>query len=331
MKKTKQSFKKILAILLSIALTASFLSVSSYALNPEEILIGEVTTINEWDEYKRIVSKTDRELTNLGYSADEIAAIKEFDYEEEIRNRAKLDNQTLEKYGYSTQEIRELRNAAAMDEIPENVIQSISTATMTSKLSYISSGSRTENNAPMYYVNLKFSWSWNKMPFFQNFDMVIIAFGSSTTDKFTYCVQANNKVHADLIAINSSYTNSSQVKPWVYSTEKQDSISAKFAIGFKQNGDSLSHFAYSGYGTFQLTNRSKNARLYIDSCYAHITVSITPNYTITGSGPNIGIKLDPGMDPQHCTGYFYEDFTISKNYIYHGTVYGKNNTGGTAA
>lgn len=23
--------------------------------------------------------------------------------------------------------------------------------------------------------------------------------------------------------------------------------------------------------------------------------------------------------------------TISKNYIYHGTVYGKNNTGGTAA
>lgn len=32
-----------------------------------------------------------------------------------------------------------------------------------------------------------------------------------------------------------------------------------------------------------------------------------------------------------CTGYFYENFTIAKNYIYHGTVYGKNGTGGTAA
>lgn len=274
---------------------------------------------------------SDKELDEFGYTKEEIIEIRNFNYESEIRNRAKLDNKTLKAYGYTEKEIEELRRIASMENIPENEIKKISTATMTSKLYYISSGSRIEAGSTMYYVNLKYSWSWSKIPFFTIVDMVAVAFSSSTSDKFTYCVQSTDKVHAELISVHPSYSTRSQVEPWVYSTKKPNSISAEFALGVKDTDGILTHFAYSGYGTFQLTNRSNKARLHIDACYGHTTINIVPNYSLSGSGLSVGINFKLGMDEQHCTGYFYEDYTIAKNYIYHGTIYGKNNTGGTAS
>ena len=327
----KMFFKKSLSIFLTLVLMLSIFSISSYAISAEELVTEKNITINEWDEYKSIVSKTDNELIELGCTEEDIANIRKFNYEEEIRNRAALDDQALKSYGYTTEEITELRKAAAMDNIPENVIQAISTATMTSKLSYVSNGSRKENNSTMYYVNMKYSWSWSRIPFFRVVDMVAVVFASSTSNSFTYCVQSNNKVHADLISVHPSYSTYSQVEPWVYSTKKANSISAKFALALTDGNGVITHFAYRGYGTFQLTNRSNKARLYVDAAYGHTTINIVPNYSLSGSGLSVGIDFRVGMDEQHCTGYFYENFTIAKNYIYHGTVYGKNGTGGTAA
>lgn len=327
----KKVFTKSLSIFLTFVFMISIFSISSYAINVGELVAEKNITINEWDEYKKVVSKTDKELLALGCTKEDIINIRNFDYEKEIRNRASLDDQTLRNYGYTDDEIVELRKAAAMDDIPENVIQSISTATMTSKLSYVSNGSRTENNAPMYYVNMKYSWSWSRIPFFRIVDMVAVVFASNTSNSFTYCVQPNNKVHANLISVHPSYSTYSQVEPWVYSTEKANSISAKFALALTDADGVITHFAYSGYGTFQLTNRSNAAMLYVDAAYGHTTINIVPNYSLSGSGVSLGIDFRLGMDEQHCTGYFYENFTIAKKYIYHGTVYGKNNTGGTAA
>lgn len=323
--------KKSLSILLTLIFLLPTFATSSFATSSNVISTSESTTINEWDEYSKIISMSDKELSSLGYTANEVFEIRNFDYAKEIRSRAALDDQTLKLYGYTDSEITKLREVANMKEITDAAIQSISTATMTSSLSYVSSGSRKENNTTMYYVNFKFSWKWNKIPFFRIVDMAIIGFNSTSANSFTYCVQSNNKVHADLIAINSASSNITQTESWVYSTEKANSIYAKFALGITDKNNNLTHFARSGYGTFQLTSRSNKNRLYIDACYAHTTVNIVPSYSVSTSGVSIGIKPKTGMDPQHCTGYFYEDYTIAKNYIYHGTVYGKNNTGGTAA
>lgn len=327
----KKFFQKSLSVFLSFVFLISIFSINSYAINVGELVAEKNITINEWDEYKKVVSKTDKELLALGCTKEDIINIRNFDYEKEIRNRASLDDQTLRNYRYTDDEIVELRKAAAMDDIPENVIRSISTATMTSNLSYVSNGSRTENNTPMYYVNMKYSWSWSRIPFFRIVDMVAVVFDSNTSNSFTYCVQPNNKVHANLISVHPSYSTISQVEPWVLSTEHTNSISAKFALALTDGDGVLTHFAYSGYGTFQLTNRSNAAMLYVDAAYGHTTINIVPNYSLSGSGVSLGIDFRLGMDEQHCTGYFYENFTIAQKYIYHGTVYGKNNTGGTAA
>ncbi len=328
----RKSIKKIISILIVISLLFSIFSISTFAANVNLIGTEEIIVINEWDEYKRIVSMSDAELLAMGYTSDEVAEIRAFDYEEEIRKTAELDDETLITYGYTNEEILALRKAASMEEIPENVIQTISSSTMTTTLRYVSSGSRIEAGKTMYYVNMKFSWSWSRIPVFRLVDMVAIGYNSPSSSNFSYYATSNNKVHANLMKLGSGGDEYiQQTESWTYSVTKPNSISAEFMVGMKDSSGNLTHFAYSGYGTFQLTNRSNDAMLYIDAAYGHIIISIKPSYSVSYSGETsgaIGIEFTTGIDEQHCTGQFYEDFTISRNYIYHGTVYGKNNTGG---
>lgn len=101
-------------------------------------------------------------------------------------------------------------------------------------------------------------------------------------------------------------------------------------MNIKDEDGIMTHFAYDGYGRVQLTNRSNNARLRIDASYGHAIISVTPSFSISLSGDTPSIDFGIGVDEQHCTGEFYENYTITKPNIYHGTIYGKNNTGGTA-
>lgn len=125
---------------------------------------------------------SDSELISSGFALEEIAEIRAFDYEEEIRKTAALTDETLTAYGYTTEEIIELRQVASMEEIPENIIQAISSSTMTTKLSFVKSGSRVESGKTMYYSEFIFSWKWSRIPIFRVIDMVAIAFASSTSD-----------------------------------------------------------------------------------------------------------------------------------------------------
>ena len=103
----------------------------------------------------------------MGCTHAQINEIRKFKYDDEIRKRAKLDNEVLRSYGYTSEEIVLLRQAASMKKIPENVMRDISTSTMTSILRYQSNGSRIEAGSTMYYVNMKFSWSWSRIHFSQ--------------------------------------------------------------------------------------------------------------------------------------------------------------------
>ncbi len=324
----KKSIKKIISVLIVISLLFSVFSISTFASNINLIGTEKVVVINEWDEYKRITSMSDAELIALGYTTEKIAEIRAFDYEEEIRKTAKLSDEILISYGYTNEEIVALRKAASMKIIPENIIREISTATMISVLTYSSSGSRVEAGKTMYYVNMEYSWEWDHVPVFKLIDMVAVAYNSSTSDEFTYYATSANKVHADLKAMATGDTTVSQTVSWVYSVDKPNSISASFYICQKNSAGAVTHFAFSGHGKFQLTNRSNNARLYVDASYGHAIINIAPSYSIDLDGVDIGIDFNFGIDEQHCTGYFYEDFTISRNYIYDGVVYGKNTTGG---
>ena len=76
--------KKTISILLAIYFFVISLSVSSFAISGKDLLSNKNVIINEWDEYNKIISMTDKELLNFGYTKQEIKEIRNFDYEKEI-------------------------------------------------------------------------------------------------------------------------------------------------------------------------------------------------------------------------------------------------------
>lgn len=321
----KKMVSFIASILVLFICSCSF-SLSAFANN--KTLVNELE-INEWENYKVISSMTDKELLSKGYNKAQIDEIRNFNYEDEIRFRANLSDEKLKLYGYTKDEIVELRAAASLEIIPDSVIRSISTSTMTSTLRYLNNGSYTVSGSPMYYVDLQYNWSWSRIPFFTIVDMVAVGFKSSGDNEFIYTSVSGYNVKADLVAIESGYSNRSQVESWVWDTSEANSVSASFAIALKNNDDTITHFAYNGSGKLRLENRSNNVRLYVDAAYGHTTINVVPSYSIDFSGASVSLDFRFGMDEQHCTGYFLENFTIRESEIYHGTVWGKNGTGGT--
>ena len=317
--------KRMVSILVAILFLLIF-PLSVFANS--KTLMNEIK-INEWENYKKISSMNDNELLSKGYSEAQISKIRSFNYEEEIRFRANLPDEKLVLYGYTKEEIDELRAAAALKEIPESVMKSISTSTMTSSLKYLRNGSYSVLERPMYYVDLEYTWSWKRIPYFTVVDMVAVAFNSSGSESYVYTSVSGYNVRADLIAIESGYSNRTQVEPWVWDTSKANSVSASFAVAIKNNDRTITHFAYNGTGRLRLENRSNNGRLYIDAAYGHTTINIYPTYSLDLSGGSISLNFKIGMDEQHCAGVFLEDFTIRLADVYHGTIWGKNGTGGT--
>ena len=74
------------------------------------------------------------------------------------------------------------KSTDAKKEIPESVMKSISTSTMTSSLKYLRNGSYSVLERPMYYVDLEYTWSWKRIPYFTVVDMVAVAFNSSGSE-----------------------------------------------------------------------------------------------------------------------------------------------------
>ena len=321
--------KKVISVFMALLISATCMcSFATPVFASDKTLINEVE-INEWDNYKTISAMDDKELLSLGYSKSQIEEIRNFDFENEIRSRANLSNEELALYGYTDDEIVELRLAASLEEIPESVIQSISTSTMTSSLRYLNDSSYTVLNRPMYYVDLQYSWSWSRIPFFTIVDMVAVAFNSTGADNFVYTSVTGYNVRADLTPVKSGYSTRTQVEPWEWNTEKANSVSASFALALKDNNNEITHFAYSGSGKLRLENRSNNVRLYIDAAYGHTRINIVPSYSLSLGGGTASLNFVVGMDEQHCTATFLEDFTIKSGDVHVGTVWGKNGTGGT--
>ncbi|MCM1363624.1 MAG: hypothetical protein NC122_08670 [Faecalibacterium sp.] len=233
--------KKFISIVLAIFVLLSAATVNVAAIDKEN---EKTTVISEWDEYQKIVSMTDQELKDVGYSEQQIDQIRNFDYEKEIKARAKLDDETLKAYGYTKTEIDELRKVAKMNDIPIDIMKTISNSTLTTKLNYISNGSRTEAGKTMYYVNMKFSWKWNKIPYFKGTDMIVVAFSSSTANAFTYYISSANKV---TIYQESLLTNDAPIKKtiaWTQSTSQPNSINAKIDTAKVDANSNITHFVF---------------------------------------------------------------------------------------
>lgn len=326
--------KKITSILLTIIVLISALSVSSISYANETELkqnkdisssIENGETITEYDEYtmyKKIASKTDAQLKAEGYSDENIAYIRDFDFEEEIRLRASLPYETLKTYGYTDSEIKELKSIKPTDTLAEIQKKSIARATLGSSIRIHKKGTLTENGKTVNYVDLKYMFKWKKIPVFLATDTVAIAFNSGNSSQYAYKKVSgyNLDVSKTRIAENNKVVH--EKVNWKIDTASGKAVSAKFSVGVRNPDKTMYSMSWSGTGLLRLTN-PKKARLYIDACYGHSFLTITPSFSVSSSGSvSIGVSFKGGVDERHDCGYYYDNFKIDDSYVYEGVVLG---------
>lgn len=96
--------KKVIGIML-IALFVIGLPLQSFA--SQDI---KTTKVNEYDMYKKLISKTDKELEKIGMKKENIKKLRSIDFNKELKKRSKLDEKTLKNMGYEKEQIKALKD-----------------------------------------------------------------------------------------------------------------------------------------------------------------------------------------------------------------------------
>lgn len=316
--------KRIMSLFMSVlTLMFSFVPVFETYAKEQLVPLQDYQYINEYDMFCEMKEKSSSELLAEGYSADDVAEIKNFDYEAAVKERASLPVDILEKYGYTKDEIAELKELEKLDEIPAATLKAISRDTLGSSIRVSKKGTLKENGKTVNYVDLKYAFKWKRVPFFIGSDLVVIAFNSSNSSQFIYKKVSSNthKLTADLTELATGKKRS-QIVSWAFDTNSAKAVSAKFAVGMRDGNRKVTHMCWDGSGMIRLTNSSSSSRLYIDACYGHSIITLAPSFSVSISGVSVGVSFKKGMDTRHDTGFYYSNFTIDDSYVYSGVVLG---------
>lgn len=273
----------------------------------EEVVIPNSiveVNVNEYDEVMKLKSLTDEELTSLGCDNEEIDTLRNFNYEEELKERLKKDKLDLNNYinkdALSKNSVANIKDIDLSEELTPTELRALS-ATLTLR-SGINSIESNATNWRLYY-----EWTWSSSPTFLWTDIIgVRALGTV------------NGANATPTIMNSSFAMTNY---FYKSTDKWDgeymSNFEKVDIGASQAKFSMARWileesrATSGYGYVVFNHSKPMERLAIALQYGHSAIGIKPSMSITLPG---SVKF--GFSPATCT----TETSVIKTYDRNGNV-----------
>lgn len=270
--------KKFISLFLSILLILS-LSIPVFAADST----GEVKTpkenkvvINEYEYVKELSLKSESELLDMGCSAEQISEIRNYhqNYVDHLNRLKKLDNTTLSKLGYTSEQIAIFRN---FDE----------SETQASLLS--ASLNLTSNTANFRYENtytkgkLAYLWTWYGVPWFGLQDSVAASWNNWVVESNYSAIDYYNT------QTGQYYTTCSGT----FTTDGNGTLGAGHKFPLKIN-DNL-HYAKTGYGYFNIrsdVHALKDFFYYI--AYGHSQLFPSISFSIGTGGAAFSISFTSG-------------------------------------
>lgn len=148
--------KKMISLLLVLALVVGICPAAfAGEMDTAEEVVVEETSYSEFELYQNVISHSDAELMESGYTESEIDEIRSFSFEDAFLERAKLGQDELKGLGYTDEQIRILKEyngepITATSEILRAAAQ------CTGKMTLMSA-----SESIVYYG---YSWGWSAMP-----------------------------------------------------------------------------------------------------------------------------------------------------------------------
>lgn len=215
--------KKLISLLLVLALVVGICP-TAFAAETEAAstdTVAETTQYSEFEVYQEVISHSDKELMELGYSQSEIDEVRNFSFEDAFLERAKLNCEQLRGLGYTDEQIRILKeyNGEPITSTSE-ILRAA--AQCTGKLTLISA-----STSIVYYG---YSWEWSVMPLPNYVDTAAVAWAAVDTQG--HFVSVSNINRTGYLNYYSTATNKlhSQTPLTVNRSLDSDSISADIPV-----------------------------------------------------------------------------------------------------
>lgn len=283
MKKTILSLT--LALSLMCSASVNCMNVNASTLSGDSVqqtseVETAVTTYNEYEAYTYYLSLSDSELLNIGFSQDDIDYLRNFDFEEAVRERASLSNDKLNALGYSSDQISALKSTRDSGIIDS---RAFATATIYSSLSSASTS--------RFKVN--FSWSWSSCPVFIREDIIACVWNGTNSSGQPLNVAVDKSSLSHTVKYYDTYSGKTTSESKSYSIKNEYSgVSSKFRMGYNY-GDGYMRWAKSGSGSVTVKGTGGSIKeVLMKFEYGHTYITGSPSFSIAGSGSSIGISFN---------------------------------------
>jgi len=268
--------KKLFSIIMCCTLTF-MMSFTAFAAENASSNVGQKIVVNEYDLAKQLANKSVKTLSQNGYSTNEIRDIKNYQdvYCEHIEKLNTLNDEALLENGYSEDQIEIIRNFKGTD---AEMARLGATLTLTAEPQNF-----TYKNGDLTTGKITYSWEWNSVPAFKMQDMVAVSWNDwvVTNDKSTvkYYNTNTGKLYKSLSATYSEDGNGTQ------------GSGHKFKVAIEDNA----YYAKMGNGTFTIKSdvfAQKNCYFYLE--YGHSQVSPKINFSVGTGGASASIDFTLG-------------------------------------
>lgn len=269
----KKFFKKIIGLICILAMIVTLFPTLSLSTKAAEI-DSETITISEYDYITAIRSLSPAELSAANLSEAEVLEITSNTIEQELLERkGKSDEELMNHYGYSTEDIAILR-AYNGENIEDNVELAALTGTLTIKKPTVLTATTTR-------IGVRVQWSWDQCPFVVASDVLGVywepTFGSANGNmriKINECSHVVSYYDAGVyVDVDAGFE---QVSP---------NASARSDFGMTlQNED---FWAKKGTATLYFDATSGSAALTemdMIFAYGHTILSVSPSISFPASG-----------------------------------------------
>jgi hypothetical protein len=256
-----------------------FILVNGIPVAAEDISTGtNAVVLNEYEIMKRLKSASDKELLDLGITHETISKIRDFDFEAAVKERAKLDKQTLRNMGYNEAQIAIFKSFSGTEKELEALSANCQLTAEKEGFWYYDYTDTTN-------FAVSFEWEWSHMPFWEFTD--IIGFGWSND----FILHENNPYTYHRVNYRSIITGNINREQFPIEVEVPGE-NAKSLFPISRSYE----WAESGYGWIHLEKRGRHLESQMRIAYGHNVLKISnPSLSYpfgVGFSFGIGINLE---------------------------------------
>lgn len=240
--------------------------------------INDASTYSEFDIYEKLATVPSTQLEEDGYTSREIVFIRDFrnKMDEHVKRMKTLDDNSLRKFGYTSDQIRAIRRYDGSDEALSRAAATVSVGLTIDYCTYNASINRTSSR-------IRFNFSWNGQPAIKLKDMMTVGWDG--------WMEAGKSANVQYQYIYSGGTAKNQTPTYV-----NPSNGVAYGGGYKFNATIDNNYYYAQTGNCAFVVDSAGERdMHTTGAFAHQTIGIEPSFSVTvsssGVSPVISINL----------------------------------------